>query len=309
MRRAIDRMLARGLPGWHRPFCLALALALGTGAIHAADGQAPERKAFRVCKDPNNMPFTNGKGEGFEDKLAELLAHELGLPVQYYSFPQQLGFIRNTLRYKLPGADYPCDVVMGVPAGYGQVLTTKPYYRSTYVLVLPAAKGLQDVKSADDFLKLPKERLAALKIGVFNHSPGSDWLEQHKLEDSAVYYRLMNADPEQRPGGVIERDLAQGAIDAAIVWGPIGGYIAKHASGTELRVIPLASEPGLQFDYAMSMGVRFGEKAWKQQIEALIDSKRSEIEALLRDYGVPLVSEPKATADGPGEGKLAAVSR
>jgi hypothetical protein len=94
-----------------------------------------ERKALRVCQDPNNLPFSNERGEGIENKLAELFGKALGLPVTYYSFPQRLAFIRNTLRYKLPGEDYRCDIVMGVPAGYDQVSVTKPYYRSTYALV------------------------------------------------------------------------------------------------------------------------------------------------------------------------------
>lgn len=303
MSRAIDRILARRL-------CLALALALGAGAAPADNGQAPERKAFRVCKDPHNMPFTSRKGDGFEDQLAELLARELGLPVEYYTFPQRLGFIRNTLRFKLPGADYPCDIVMGVPADFEQVMTTKPYYRSTYVLVFSAAKDMAGVKSEEDFLKLPRERLNGLKIGVFDRSPGSDWLDHHQLVDSAVYYRMMSADPDEHPSDVIERDLAQGKIDAAVVWGPIGGYYASHSQGRDLRVLPLASEPGVQFDYAMAMGVRFGEKAWKQQIEALIDKKHDEIQAILHDYGVPLLAEPAKAAAGEGAPhQVAAVSR
>lgn len=106
----------------------ACALSLLSTAGVAQDEPAP-RKAFRVCQDPNNLPFSNVKGEGIENKIAEVFGKALGLPVTYYSFPQRLAFIRNTLRYKLPGQDYPCDIVMGVPAGYDQVSVTKPYYR------------------------------------------------------------------------------------------------------------------------------------------------------------------------------------
>lgn len=271
--------------------CLLLALALAGGAPPVAADDAPPRKAFRVCKDPNNLPFTDAKGDGFEDKIAALFAAQLGLPLESYTFPQRLGFIRNTLRYKLPGKDFPCDIVMGVPADYGQVLPTKPYYRSTYVLVVAPGKGMDEVRSEADFLALPPEKLAALKIGVFDRSPGSAWLVHHQLVDSGVPYRTMNPNPDEVPGETIARDLASGAIDAAVMWGPVGGYAARQSKDGALRVVPLASEPGVKFDYAMAMGVRFGEKDWKEQIDALIVRNQSEIEAILRDYGVPLIEE------------------
>jgi len=252
------------------------------------------RKAFRVCKDPNNLPFTDAGGQGFEDKIAALFAAQLGLPVETYTFPQRLGFVRNTLRFKLPGKDYPCDIVMGVPADFGQVLPTKPYYRSTYVLVFASGKGLDGVRSEADFLALPPEKLATLRIGVFDRSPGSAWLARHQLVDSGVPYRVMNANPDEVPGELIARDLASGAIDAAVMWGPIGSYAVRQAKDAALRVVPLASDAGVKFDYAMSMGVRFGDKAWKQQIEALIDRNQGEIAAILQDYGVPLLAEPNA---------------
>jgi len=285
--------------GLRRSLCLLFACALGGGSALAAADDAPPRKAFRVCKDANNMPFSNARGDGFEDRIAALFAAQLGLPVETYTFPQRLGFVRNTLRFKLPGADYPCDIVMGVPADFGQVLSTKPYYRSTYVLVVAAGKGLDEVKSEADFLALPKETLAALKIGVFDRSPASAWLDRHQLVDSGVPYRIMNANPADVPGEIIARDLASGAIDAAVVWGPIGGHFARQAKDGALRVVPLASGPGVKFDFAMAMGVRFGEKAWKQQIEELIARNQSQIEQILRDYGVPLLAEAAPVANAP----------
>lgn len=308
MSRAMNRTLSRPLPGLRHQLCLCLALALGAGAALADADQAPARKAFRVCKDTSNMPFTNSKGEGFEDKLAELFARDLGVPVEYYAFPQRLGFIRNTLRYKMPGEDYPCDIVMGVPAGFEQVLTTKPYYRSTYVLLLPAGKGLDGVNSEAEFLALPREKLAGMKIGVFDRSPGSTWLEKHELLDSGVQYRLMSPNPDEHPGDLIERDLAQGSIDAAVVWGPIGGYIARQAKASGMRVVPLVSSDGIRFEYAMAMGVRFGEKEWKKQVEDLIDRNRSQIDAILRDYGVPLLPEAAKPADGSREARQVAAA-
>ena len=272
-----------------------LGLALMAAAAQAQD-KPPERKALRVCQDPNNLPFSNTSGEGIENRIAEVFGKALGLPVTYYSFPQRLAFIRNTLRYKLPDQDYPCDIVMGVPVGYDQVSVTKPYYRSTYALVFAPAKGLEQIRTVEDFLKLDRASLAKLRIGVYDRSPASDWLNRHGLVDSGVPYQIMNADPQQYPGEIIEKDLATGKIDAAIVWGPIAGFFAKRVKTPELSVVPLASEPGVRFDYQMAMGVRYGEREWKQQIESLIETRQAEITAILREYGVPLLAEPAATA-------------
>ena len=251
---------------------------------------ATERSALRVCQDPNNLPFSNSNGEGIENKIAEVFGKALGLPVIYYSFPQRLAFIRNTLRYKLPGQDYPCDIVMGVPVGYDQVLVTKPYYRSTYALVYAQGKGLDEVRSAQDFLKLERARLSTLRIGVYDRSPASEWLNKHGLVDSGVPYKIMNADPQQYPGEIIEKDLANGKLDVAIVWGPIAGYFAKRVKLPALRVIALESEPGVRLDYAMAMGVRHGEQAWKRQVESLLEVHDAQIQEILKNYGVPLLT-------------------
>ena len=266
-----------------------IAAAVLSVAAFAQD--APPRTALRVCQDPNNLPFSNDAKEGIENRIAEVFGKALGLPVTYYSFPQRLAFIRNTLRYKLPGQDYPCDIVMGVPAGYDQVSVTKPYYRSTYALVFAPAKGLEQVKTGEDFLRLPPATLQKLRIGIIDRSPASDWLAKHQLVDQGVPYAMMNADPAQYPGQIVERDLSTGKIDAAIVWGPIAGYFAKRVKNVPLVVVPLKSEPGVRFDYQMAMGVRYGEREWKQQVEGLLQSQQAEIQAILREYGVPLVDE------------------
>ena len=265
-------------------------------ALPALAQDAPPRTALRVCQDPNNMPFSNQNGEGIENRLAELFGKALGLPVTYYSFPQRLAFIRNTLRYKLPGEDYRCDIVMGVPVGYDQVSVTKPLYRSTYALVFAGGKGLDGVKSAADFLTLPREQLTRLRIGVYDRSPASDWLSHHGLVEQGVPYPILNPDPEQYPGEIIEKDLAAGKIDVAIVWGPIAGYFAKRVKAPQLAVVPLKSEPGVKFDFQMALGVRYGEREWKQQVESLIESQREGIQAILKEFGVPLVDETFAAA-------------
>lgn len=268
-------------------------------ASAATQDDAAQRTALRVCQDPNNLPFSNVKGEGIENKIADLFGKALGLPVTYYSFPQRMAFIRNTLKFKLPDADYPCDIVIGVPAGYDQVSVTKPYYRSTYALIFAKGKGMDSVKSADDFLQLDAAKLKALRIGIYDRSPASDWLNKHKLVDQGVPYQMLNADPQQYPGEIIEKDLAAGKLDVAIVWGPIAGYFAQRVKTPELIVVPLKSERGVKFDYQMAMGVRYGEREWKQQIEGLIESKHAEIQAILKEYGVPVVDDASSEATKP----------
>jgi quinoprotein dehydrogenase-associated probable ABC transporter substrate-binding protein len=274
--------------------CAAVLAAFVAAVLFApawAQDQPAERQALRVCQDPNNMPFSNLKSEGIENRLAALFGKALGLPVTYFSFPQRLAFIRNTLRYKLPGEDYRCDIVMGVPVGYDQVSVTKPLYRSTYALVFPKGQGMDQVATTADFLALDPARLSKLRIGVYDRSPASEWLSRHNLTDQGVPYQTMNADPAQYPGEIIEKDLAGGKIDVAIVWGPIAGYFAQRVKTPALQVVPMKSEPGVKFDYQMAIGVRYGEREWKQQIEALIESQRAGIEAILREFGVPLVDE------------------
>jgi mxaJ protein len=266
---------------------LILAASLGSGITGAQEA----RTAFRPCIDPGNLPFANLKGEGFENRIAELFAQKLGLPVKNYAFPQRMNFIRNTLRYKLPGEDFRCDIVMSVPAGYDQVSATTPYYRSTYALVYPKGKGLDQVRTGADLVALPSDLRARLKIGMYDKSPASAWLVRHGMEAQARPYQMLSPDPEQYPGEIIEKDLSQGKIDAAIVWGPIAGYYAKRVRNVDLAVIPLSSEPGVKFDFAIAMGVRYGEPDWKASVQKLIEDNQEAITAILREYNVPLVNE------------------
>lgn len=269
----------------------ALAAVILSSVVFRAAHADEVDKVLRVCQDPNNLPFSNIKGDGIENKLAELFAKKLGWKLDYFSFPQRMGFVRNTIRFKLPGTNYRCDIIMGVPTGFDQVATTKPYYRSTYALVFPKGKGLDNVKSKQDFLQLDSKQLKKLKIGLYDRSPASQWLSRRGLLEQAVPYRIMNADPNQYPGEIIEKDLAAGKIDVAVVWGPLGGYFAKKIKQPELSVVPLTSEPGINFQYEMSVGVRFGEKEWKAQVEKFLDENKTEINAILREFNVPLLDE------------------
>ncbi len=268
-----------------------VALVTALAALAAFAQAKDERSAFRACIDPSNLPFANTKGEGIENKIAELFAQKLGLKVEYFPFPQRMGFVRNTLRHRLPGQDYRCDIVLSVPAGYDLVSATKPYYRSTWALVYPKGKGFDQVKSGPDLFSLPPEQQSKLQIGVYDRSPGATWLAKHGWEAQAKVYAILSPNPEQYPGEIIEGDLAQGAIDAAIVWGPVAGYYAARVKNVELVVVPLKSEPGVKFDYEIAMGVRHGEPAWKTTIDKLLAENQTQISAILRDYNVPLIDE------------------
>ncbi len=251
---------------------------------------AAEEGVLRVCADPNNLPLSHRNGQGFENKIAELFARDLGWRLEYTWLPQRMGFIRNSLRARVEGSDrYRCDLVMGLPVGFELAATTAPYYRSTWALVYVRGRKLDGVAAPDDLLKLAPDKLHALKLGTFGMTPPADWLARHRLLDQVVPYRPQTGDPEQYPGEIIEKDLLSGSIDVAFVWGPIAGYFAGRDPHASLAVVPFPPDPAIKFDYAMAMGVRFGEREWKARVEQLIDKNRAGIRAILAGYGVPLL--------------------
>ena len=264
---------------------------LSFGASAQQSQSAADDRVLRVCEDPNNLPFSNRAGEGFENKIAELLARELGWKLEYTWFPQRMGFIRNTLRGREPNSDrFKCDLVIGLPVGFELASTTKPYYRSTYALAYVKGKGLDSVTTPDALLRLESAQLKSLKLGVFGGTPPAEWLHQHHLLEQAVPYQPQTGDPERYPGETIEKDLASGRIDVAFLWGPIAGYLAK-TSPLGIVVVPFPPERELHMDFRIAMGVRFGERAWKDKIDGLIEANRSRIQEILAGYGVPLLDE------------------
>lgn len=247
---------------------------------------------FKVCADPNNPPFSDQKGSGFENKLAELFAKEEGKKVAYTWFPQRLGFIRNTLKAQEPDSDtYKCDVVMGVPTDYELAATTKPYYRSTYALVYRKNRGWDDIRSVQDLDTLSQERKNRLRIAMFDGSPATTWLLKHGLVERGVPYQSMTGDATVNTAQTLEKDLLADVIDMAIVWGPIAGYLVYHNKPATFTVIPMKSEDGVRFEFPISMGVRFSDKVRKEELNALIDKKAAEIKAILRRYHVPLLDK------------------
>jgi quinoprotein dehydrogenase-associated probable ABC transporter substrate-binding protein len=248
---------------------------------------------LRVCADPENLPFSNRAGEGFENRIANELAKDLGTSgVEYTWFPQRMGFVRNTLKKKDEASGrFVCDVIIGVPAGYELAATTKPYMRSTYALIHAGRAQFAELKTADDMLKLPSADLQKLKIGVFAQSPGADWLLRNGLLDHAVLYPSQSGDPSVNPALIVANELTDGKIDLAIVWGPIAGYLVReHSGGTSAwQVIPFAHDPTIKFDYEIAMGTRFGEKDWKAQLDQWIEGHHDTVQRILREYRVPLL--------------------
>jgi len=253
---------------------------------------AAERTAFRVCADPNYLPYSNRAGEGFENRVAALLAEDLGLPVEYTWFPQRMGFIRNTLRAEREGGGHKCDVVMGVPDDFELTITTKPYYRSTYALVYVKGRGLDDIETIDDLINLEQGRLEKLRFGLAERNPGTVWMAAHGMLDQlTIAYASQLGDPGVQPGELEQRDLLEGRIDATIMWGPIAGHFVNRSKDVEIKMIPMRSEPGVKFDFAISAGVRFGQGAWKNEIEGLLTRNASRIQKVLREFNVPLVEK------------------
>jgi quinoprotein dehydrogenase-associated probable ABC transporter substrate-binding protein len=275
-------------------------LALCAHSGLAADG------VLKVCADPSNLPLSNDKGEGYENKIAEALARDLKMKVEYTFFPQRIGFIRNTLRSKDEVShEYKCDLIIGVPKEYELTATTQPYMHSTYALIFSSRSDLNGLHTAEDLLKLPREKLDTLRIGVFTKSPGSDWLLKNGLVDHAVSYSHQNGDSEESPARTIERDLDSGRLDAAILWGPFAGMLVDHrAKDPKWRAVPFEPDPKIKFDYEISMGLRNGEKQWKETLDGWIAGHHSQIDSILSSYKVPMVDATGHVSSPATDGNL-----
>ncbi len=236
-----------------------------------------DRSTLRVCADPANMPFTNEEGEGFENKIAELMAEKLGLALDYTWFPQATGFYRMTLGAKR------CDVVMGYVAAGDPILNTNAYYRSAWVLITKKDSDLAGVDTLED------PRLKGRRIGVIAGTPPGDLLTRNGLMPLARPYALMVDRRFDSPAEAMIADIDDGEIDAGILWGPIGGYYAKK-SDVPLSVVPLVKEKGdPSLIYRITFGIRPGELNWKHQLNGFITQEQGAINRILLDYGVPLL--------------------
>lgn len=252
-------------------------------ARQGGDGAGASVPALRVCSDPNNLPYSNAREEGFENRIAEIIADELGRRVEYTWMAQRRGFIRSTLRAGT------CDVVIGIPATVELVLATRPYYRSTYVFV--TRRGQPHVASFDD------PRLRTMRIGVHligddgTNSPPVHALTQRGVVGNLVGFTVYGDYAQPNPPARLVEAVASGDVDIAVAWGPLAGWVAKH-SDVPLDIVPVSPQidlPFLPHVFDIAMGVRRTDVALRDSLERATATRRAEIEAVLREYGVPIV--------------------
>jgi quinoprotein dehydrogenase-associated probable ABC transporter substrate-binding protein len=267
------------------PAVIALAALLFGGAAHAQQaglGAAIELidpKVFRVCADPNTMPFSNQQREGYENKLAELFASKLGKTVSYTYFPQVTGFVRLTL-----GANK-CDVIMSYPQGDELVQNTNAYYQTGYALVFKPEAGLDGIDSLSD------PRLKDKRVGIVAGTPPATYMARAGLMGKARPYPLMIDTRLGTSAEAMIHDIETGEVDAGVLYGPIAGYYAKTEKPPLRTALLLKEHGGPRMVFRITMGVRPSDQEWKRQLNRLIQENQAEINKILLDYGVPLLDE------------------
>lgn len=267
---------AKTLPRLIWGLCLGGALA---APVWAQTSDLVSENALRVCADPANYPMSAQDESGYENKLAEFVGEKLELPVQYTWFPMATGFVRNTLGAKQ------CDLIIGYAQGHELVLNTNHYFTSAYALIVPKDGPLADVESLTD------PALQGKRIGIVAGTPPAAHLARNGLIGKAKAYNLMVDRRHESPADDMLNELAEGELDAAILWGPLGGPLVK-ANHPDLKVVPLVNEelpPRLFF--RITMGVRQGEKVWQRELNSLIRRNQDEINGLLTEAGVPLTND------------------
>ncbi len=255
--------------------CLRLAL------VAALPGLAADPGVLRVCADPNNLPFSNDQGKGFENKIAELIAGKLGDKLEYTWWSQRKSFIKNSLDQGR------CDVLMGVPSTLQSITATKPYYRSTYVFVSRHDRAL-------GITSLQDPRLEKCRIGIHvvgdDYAPPAAALARRGITANVVGFSLFGEYGQPNPPATIIDAVLRGDVDVAIVWGPLAGYFAKNAS-TPLDIVPVSPSVFLAvpFVYDISVGVHKGNQELKSELDNVLESESVPIEQILSQYGVPQV--------------------
>jgi mxaJ protein len=273
-----------------RAAVLAAVLAVGVASDAAPERAAAWPRVLRVCADPNNLPFSDSAGRGFENRLAELIADDLGAEVQYTWWAQRRGFVRNTLRAGI------CDLIPGVPARFDPVVTTSPYYRSTYVFVTREDLG-PPIESFDD------PRLRRVKVGVhligddYSNPPPVSALAKRGIVRNVAGYTIYGDYRQPNPPARLVDAVARGEVDVAVVWGPLGGYFAGR-SEVPLRVTPVRRPndgPAVPFIFAIAMGVRPEDTSLVRMLDRVLVRRRAEVRRILEQYGVPLVGNGDTT--------------
>jgi quinoprotein dehydrogenase-associated probable ABC transporter substrate-binding protein len=254
---------------------------------------APKTSELKVCSDPNNLPFSNEKQEGFENKIAELVARDLNAKLSYTWWAEHRGFVRNSLNA------HQCDVLVGVPSSFERTFNTVPYYRSTYVFVTRHDRHL-NIRSFDD------PALRRLTIGVqligddFTNTPPAHALTERGMVRNIRGYSVYGDYRQPNPPARIIDAVARGDVDVAVAWGPMAGYFA-HKEPVALDITPVSPQidlPFLPFVFDISMGVRRGDTALKDRLNAVIERRKPDIDRILEQYGVPRVD---ATQENPGQ--------
>lgn len=266
------------------PVLLALCFAWAGGFATAAEvgTELKERGVLRVCADPSNMPFSNKAKEGFENKIAEFLAAELGIPLAYTWFPQSMGFVRLTLRARR------CDLIIGVSAAHELVQNTNPYYSSVFSVV-QFVDADYEVKSLSDAVLRDK----GLRIGVVAGTPPVDILLEKKLMDQVKPYHLRRADISHSPIAQMSEDLLAKKIDVAILWGPMAGHLVRQ-NAPKLKLSPLTADNSQRHRliFPITMGIRRGELQWRRQLNRVLRKNEEKLHDILLSYNIPVVESP-----------------
>lgn len=258
--------------------------ALLAGPAYAQRPELITRTELRVCADPSALPFSNQAGEGFENKIAQIVGADLSLPVSYVWFPQVTGFVRNTLGAR------ECDLVMGAVSGDGIMETTNPYYHTGYMMVTRTADAIAAHSVGDP-------ALADKRFGIVARTPPTDLLVKHGLIAHTRPYSLAVDTRASNPAHDMLQDLTDGKIDVALVWGPMAGFAIAHDK-MPLTAVFLEPEPDApRLDYRIAMGVRANEPEWRRRINQAIGKHGPEIAAVLKDYGVPQVADDAPAAE------------
>jgi quinoprotein dehydrogenase-associated probable ABC transporter substrate-binding protein len=268
-----------------------IGMLLNISLLQAADFKPlPGQKALRVCADAFNLPYSNDKFEGFDNKIADIIAEELGIPVEYYWFPQRIGFARNTIKKEDPNTgEFYCDVAMSIPAERGIYLPTEPYFSSIETMVYRKGEGYE-LNEISDIAKVSKEN-KKLRIGLFDRAIATEKLLELGLSDQIEYYQMMAGDAKVIPGRLIEEELASGRVDVAFAWGPIAGYFAKK-SPVDMTVVPL-NEFGEDFVFSFGLGVRPQDVEWRDLLNKILEKRKDDIQAVLADYNFPSLANVK----------------
>ena len=261
-----------------RACAFAACLCVAGGAWAQQSPDMASQTELRVCADPHNLPFSNQLGEGYENKIAALIGHELRIGVTYTWFPDSQGFVRATLMKHL------CDVVMGTVAGAGDMATTDPYYHTAYVMMTRTADNITTAR-VDDW------KIAGRRFGLIAGTPPTNLVVDHNLMDQTAIYPLVVDTRVDQPGHRMVSDVAAGTIDVGLIWGPIAGYYTK-ADKLKLRLTLLDPETSkVRLDYHIAMGVRPGDVAFRRRLNGVISKDHAQISEIMRSYNVPLLDE------------------